>query len=103
MGAVSCFCGDASNFVFEVDLGAEQHLVCMEVHQIGPFVMLLSDLLIDAVSCLLLRRHLVSGTTVMGVIFGCSQLFVAESASWCFVRLIDCWVLSEFFETALQC
>jgi hypothetical protein len=54
----------------------------VEVHQIGPFVMLLSDLLVDAVSCLLLRRHLVSGTTVMGLIFGCCQSFVAEAASW---------------------
>ena len=80
-----------------------QRLDFVEVHQIGPFVMLLSDLLIDAVSCLLLRRHLVSGTTVMGLIFGCCQSFVAEAASWCFIRLIDCWVLSEFFETAVQC
>ncbi len=80
-----------------------QRLDFVEVHQIGPFVMLLSAFSIDAVSCLLLRRHLVSGATVMGVIFGCCQSFVAESAPWCFVRLIDCWVLSEFFETAVQC
>jgi hypothetical protein len=63
-------------------------VILLRFHQIGPFVMLLPAFSIGAVSCLLLRRHLVSGATVMGVIIGCCQSFVAESASWCFIRLM---------------
>jgi hypothetical protein len=69
MGAVSRFCCDSSNFVFEVDLGAEQHLVCIEVHQIDPLECCCQTV-IDAFSGLFLKWHV-----------GCCQPFVVETAS----------------------
>jgi hypothetical protein len=95
MGAVSCFCWDPSNFVFEVDLGAEQHFVCMSVHQIDP-LWCCCQTLIDAFngwdpsdfcfwggSCSEVAYWILStvccwssiGSTVRGSIFGCCQLF----------------------------
>ncbi len=57
--------------------------VAVEIHQIGPFVRLLSDFVwcfqpfVAEVACY-------CEATVWGMIFGCCQLFVVGSASWCF-------------------
>ncbi len=95
MLAVVC-CWDPADFVSEVDLVAEAASCLCEVHQIGPFVKLLSDfwlMLSTVCGCcwsriLFLKQQL--GVHLCGLLFGCCQLWCAEFASLWFIRLIDC-------------
>ena len=81
MGAVSCCCWDLSDFVSEVNLVAEQRLVCVGLHQIDPLWCCCQIFLLRSIKlCFWGGSHC------------CVQMLVSEVA-YCLIQQLVVWSL----------